>query len=72
MMRSSEDRGIQIGREEGIQIGEERGIQIGEKRGVEQEKKETILRLHQMGLSVEQIASGANVPVEKVQEILNL
>ena len=75
VMRTSEDRGIQIGKEEGrkegIQIGKEEGIQIGEKRGVEQEKKETVLRLHQMGLSVEQIAGGANVPVEKVREILN-
>ena len=68
VMRTSEDRGIQIGKEE----GRKEGIQIGEKRGVEQEKKETILRLSQMGLSVEQIASGANVPVEKVREILDL
>ena len=38
--------------------------------GVQQEKIDTIHRLQAMGLSVEQIAQGADVEIEEVKKLL--
>ena len=50
--------------------GEIKGLQQGVQQGVQQEKKETIHRLQAMGLSVEQIAQGADVEIEEVKKLL--
>ena len=50
--------------------GEIKGLQQGVQQGVQQEKKETIHRLQSMGLSVEQIAQGADVEIEEVKKLL--
>ena len=50
--------------------GEIKGLQQGVQQGVRQEKKETIHRLQAMGLSVEQIAQGADVEIEEVKKLL--
>ena len=42
----------------------------GEIKGIQQEKIETIHRLQAMGLSVEQIAQGADVEIEEVKKLL--
>ena len=50
--------------------GEIKGLQQGVQQGVQQEKKETIHRLQSMGLSVEQIAQGADMKVDDVKKLL--
>lgn len=45
----------------------EQARQIGKTR----EKIATVKRLEEMGLSIEQIAKGSDLPIEKVQKILS-
>lgn len=45
----------------------EKGFEIGKSR----EKVATAKRLKKIGLSIEQIAKGTDLPIEKVKEILN-
>ena len=42
----------------------------GIEQGVTKEKKQSVLRYFQLGLSVEQIAKGSDLPIEEVQKIL--
>lgn len=44
-----------------------KGFEIGKSR----EKVATAKRLKKIGLSIEQIAKGTDLPIEKVKEILN-
>ena len=53
--------------EKGIQIGIEQGI----KQGIQREKIETVLRLHSLGLNIEQIAKGTCITESKVEKIIN-
>lgn len=46
------------------------GIAEGIEQGVSKEKKQSVLRYFQLGLSVEQIAKGSDLPVEEVRKIL--
>ena len=57
---------IKTAREKGIREGVQQGIQ----QGIQQEKVETIQRLQAMGLTVEQIAKGANMTVDEVKKLL--
>ena len=52
--------------------GEVLGIQKGISQGVEQTKIETAKNLLKEGLPVEQIARCTDLPLEKVQELLNI
>ncbi|WP_303005726.1 Rpn family recombination-promoting nuclease/putative transposase [Romboutsia ilealis] len=52
--------------EKGIQIGIEQGI----KQGIQREKIETVLRLHSLGLNVEQIAKGTCITETEVEKII--
>ena len=45
-------------------------LETAELKGVQKEKIDTIHRLQAMGLSVEQIAQGAGLEVEKVKKLL--
>ena len=50
---------------------EEKGIQIGIEQGIKQEKIETVLRLHSLGLNTEQIAKGTWITESEVEKIKN-
>ena len=41
----------------------------GEKKGVLKEKKETVRRLQAMGLTIEQIAQGADMSIDEVKKL---
>lgn len=60
--------GIALGEERGIALGEERGIEIGEARGMEQGKREMVLSLSEMGISLEQIAHAARESVDQIRQ----
>lgn len=49
---------------------EEKGIQIGIEQGIKQEKIETVLRLHSLGLNKEQIAKGTCITEVEVEKII--
>ena len=48
----------------------EKRFNEGIEKGVSKEKKQSVLRYSQLGLSAEQIAKGSDLPVEEVQKIL--
>ena len=52
--------------EKGIQIGIEQGI----KQGIQREKIETVLRLHSLGLNIEQIAKGTCITETEIEKII--
>lgn len=60
-------RGIAIGKKQGIAIGKKRGISIGEKRCL----KNAIKSLSKNGMTNHEIATGLNINLEDVEEILN-
>ena len=45
-------------------------LETAERKGIQKEKIETIYRLQAMGLSVEQIAQGADMDVKEVKKLL--
>ena len=63
--------GIKIGKKQGISIGEARGEKRGRKIGLNEGRNLAIKSLSQNGMSNETIANGLNIPLEKVEEILN-
>ena len=59
--------------EEGFESGRETGIGIGAEIGAENANLETARRLLGMGkLSLEEVAAGSNLPLEKVQELADI
>ena len=52
------------------QKGIQKGLQQGKLEGVHQEKIDTVRRLQSMGLTIEQIAQGADISVDDVMKIL--
>lgn len=52
--------------------GVEQGIEQGIEQGVTKEKKQSVLRYSQLGLSAEKIAKGSDLPVEEVKKILEI
>ena len=61
--------GVIAGRLEGIEAGKIEGEIAGQKRGAEQKAIETANKLISMGLTIEQVAEGTGLPLEKVQEL---
>ena len=59
-----ENRGFERGFEIGFRIGFEQGIKL-----VKIIKYETAINLLQMGLSLEQVAQGTNLPLERIKQI---
>jgi predicted transposase/invertase (TIGR01784 family) len=52
------------------EIGEKKGIDKGIKEGTLNEKERTVIELHKLGMSVEQIAVVTQLPLERVQGIV--
>ena len=69
-LETAQQKGLELGIQKGIQKGIQEGIQKGIQHGIQKEKIDTIHRLHSMGLSVEQIAQGADMEVEEVKKLL--
>ena len=63
------ERAKKQGWEEGHTAGKIEGEIVGQKRGAEQTKIETANKLISMGLTIEQVAEGTGLPLEKVQEL---
>ena len=61
---------LETAQQKGLELGIQKGIQHGIQKGVQQEKIDTIHRLQSMGLSVEQIAQGADMKVDEVKKLL--
>ena len=59
------------GVEEGLQQGLQQGLHQGLQQGVMQEKADTVRRLQNMGLTIEQIAQGTGMTIGEVNTILN-
>ena len=53
-----------------LKTAEQKGIQKGLQQGVQKEKADTVRRLQSMGLTIEQIAQGADITVDDVRKIL--
>ena len=53
-----------------LETAQRKGLQLGIQHGIQKEKMETIHRLKAMGLSVEQIAQGADMDVKEVKKLL--
>lgn len=62
--------GIREGYSQGLEQGIEQGVEQGYKQGVAQEKIQTVLNMHKKKYTVEEIISIAELPLEKVQEII--
>ena len=60
---------IKVQRREAYREGLAEGIEQGIERGAEKTKIETAKKLISMGLSLEQVAEGTDLPLEKVQEL---
>ena len=58
------------GHAEGLEEGRAEGLEKGRAEGQHKEKEETVWRLKKMGLTLEQIAEGANMTIEEVSSIL--
>ena len=54
-----------------LETAERKGEIKGIQQGVKQEKIETIHRLQAMGFSIEQIAQGTDMGIEKVKKLLH-
>ena len=63
--------GIKIGKKQGISIGKARGMELGMERGQKLGLENAIKSLSQNGMSSENISNGLNIPIERVEEILN-
>ena len=55
----------------GEDVGEERGRKLGRNEGQMLERESIIRKLSKAGMSNDTIANGLNIPLEKVEEILN-
>ncbi len=67
--------GEDVGQANGIKIGEARGVKRGRKLGLSEGRqlglKNAIKSLSQNGMSNENISNGLNIPIERVEKILN-
>ena len=59
------------GLEKGMEKGLEKGMEKGMEKGQLSEKKETVIRLRDMGLTIDQIAQGAGITVEEATKLLD-
>ena len=50
--------------------GVEKGIEKGIEKGASEEKRQSVLRYSQLGLTAEQIAKGSDLPLEEVKKLL--
>ena len=64
------EQGMAQGLEQGMAQGLEQGMAQGLEQGAQREKTNTVRRLQALGLTVEQIAQGADMTVEEVMKLL--
>ena len=64
------DGAFRTASQKGFTRGMKKGMEKGLAEGQQKEKAETVLRLKQMGLTLEQIAKGSNLTIEEVNSIL--
>lgn len=64
-MEKAREKGIREGKEEGLKEGIREGIREGIKEG----KEETAKNLLSMGMTIEQVAKGTELPFERVHEL---
>jgi predicted transposase/invertase (TIGR01784 family) len=62
--------GEAIGKEEGIAIGKEEGIVIGKEEGIVIGEEKTVIKLHQKGKTPTEISSLLDIPLERVNTII--
>ena len=67
-MKTNRELGEKEGEARGLRIGETRGLKIGE----ENEKKKVIKNLHDLNISIEQIAKAVELTEKEVEEILKI
>ena len=63
--------GEDVGQANGIKIGEARGRKLGISEGQMLERENIIRKLSKAGMSNDTISISLNIPLEKVEEILN-
>ena len=63
--------GEDVGQANGIKIGEARGRKLGISEGQMLERENIIRKLSKAGMSNDKISISLNIPLEKVEEILN-
>ena len=69
-IKTAEMKGEEKGRAEGRAEGEEIGLQKGEEIGSLKEKKETVIRCHSDGISIDAIARITDLTTEQIINIL--
>ena len=70
VLKTAKEKGVREGMQKGLEQGIPQGLQQGKLEGVHQEKIDTVRRLQAMGLTIEQIAQGADFAVDDVRKIL--
>jgi len=70
LIKEGMEKGIQEGMQKGIQEGMQKGIQEGMQKGMEkgilEGKRKTAKNFLRLGLSVQQVAEAAELPIEDV------
>ena len=67
--KRGEKRGLKIGEQRGLKIGEQRGLKIGEERLANKEK-EMVINMYKDNALIEKICKYVNLPIKKVNEII--
>ena len=74
-LEEGKKQGLEEGKKQGLEEGKKQGLEEGKKQGLRQgalqEKADTVRRLMNMGLDLEQAARGTGLTVEEVREITN-
>ena len=66
-----EEKGIEKGIEKGMEKGMEKGIEKGIQQGRQEERQEFALRLLSKGMSREDVAEMANLPLAEIDKLIN-
>ena len=68
--REGLEQGFEKGIEKGIEQGIEKGIERGRREGEYKKAIETARRLHQIGLSLEEISDAINLSLDEIKKTL--
>ena len=61
--------GLQIGREMGVEIGIEEGKKMGREEGIQKARKETAMKLKEMGMNDNDIAIATGLDIELISSL---
>ncbi len=64
------EKGLQEGIEKGLQEGIEKGLQEGIEKGLQQKELDIVMNLHRKNFTPEEVAELANVPLQRVRQII--